>query len=460
MAASTQRNPVDFRRAFLTSIAGAVVTQPWYDRFGLWTVTQVIKPLSRAWAAALETRGDVHAFCHQFPAAKPNRTTKRMLDGLMRNAKAYEAAIAAWDEAMFGERPGDPDPKVERQRERTASRLMTDRGRFLPLLAAGGLEPMRWEVASPSAVQAVHGWRLDNPADAFQPVDPAPPVRVSKALNTSDGSLQWLRFDDGVEGDLWARINLPRDGEPRGAVVMAHSLALEIEMWPGIAAPLPEFTNAGYAFIQPTGPWHGRRRPTGWYGGEPIMGRGPMGMLDYLHRHVRELGRLIAWARTLTNGPVGLAGVSLGSLNSALVATAARHWPAEMRPDALLLVTGTDDMVSATFDGTLSRSIGAPAALRRAGWDAKGIRRWSPLLEPQGDPVMGADRVVVALGRHDDVLPFDTGLRLAKSWGVPERNLHIRPQGHFTVSLGMVSSPEPLVQLVQLLDAQAGVRAA
>ena len=82
--------------AFLTSIAGAVVTQPWYDRFGLWTVTQVIKPLSRAWAAALETRGDVHAFCHQFPAAKPNRTTKRMLDGLMRNAKAYETAIAAW----------------------------------------------------------------------------------------------------------------------------------------------------------------------------------------------------------------------------------------------------------------------------------------------------------------------------------------------------------------------------
>ncbi len=63
----------------------------------------------------------------------------------------------------------------------------------------------------------------------------------------------------------------------------------------------------GIRVIRPEGPWHGRRRLPGTYGGEPVLARGPGGLLDYFHAHVIELGRLVAWARATRGGPVASA---------------------------------------------------------------------------------------------------------------------------------------------------------
>lgn len=84
--------------------------------------------------------------------------------------------------------------------------------------------------------------------------------------------------------------------------------------------PLGALVKAGVRVIRPEGPWHGRRRLSGTYGGEPVLARGPGGLLDYFHAHVIELGRLVAWARATRGGPVAIGGVSLGALTAQLAA--------------------------------------------------------------------------------------------------------------------------------------------
>jgi hypothetical protein len=189
----------------------------------------------------------------------------------------------------------------------------------------------------------------------------------------------------------------------------------------------------------------------GTYGGEPVLARGPAGLLDYFHAHVVELGRLVAWARATRGGPVAIGGASLGALTAQLAAVAARHWPEEMRPDALLLVAPSHSLTAVTFEGSLTRALGVPDAIRAAGWTLRDIEHWRPLLEPLTAPAVPADRIVVVIGMSDDVTLTAGGEALVRHWQVPEDNVFRSPAGHFSTSLGLARDTGPFRRLLEVL---------
>src|SRR5258706_292796 len=128
------------------------------------------------------------------------------------------------------------------------------------------------------------------------------------------------------------------------------------------------------------------------------MAGGPAGMLDLFAAWVGEVAALIAWARATSRGPVAVGGISLGALTSQLVATAAAQWPGSLRPDALLLVGTTGEVVDAAVSGGLGRALGVGQRLSALSWTPEAMRRWRPLLEPQGAPVMDPAAIVIVIG--------------------------------------------------------------
>jgi pimeloyl-ACP methyl ester carboxylesterase len=286
------------------------------------------------------------------------------------------------------------------------------------------------------------------------PAPPLPAVARSHAVPSADGQTRWLRFPTSVAGapdTAWARVVEPAAAVDPPTLVFLHGVGVESEFWKADLGHVDGLVRAGIRVVRPEAPWHGRRRPEGWFGGEPVMARGPLGMLDLFDAWVGEVSGLIAWARATSRGPVAVGGISLGALTSQLVATAAAHWPAALRPDALLLVGTTCDVVDAAVSGGLGRALGVGDRLSEGSWTPQAMQRWRPLLEPQGAPVMAPDAIVMVIGTSDEVTPFDGGLALARRWQLPEDNLFLRRQGHFSVALGLEHDSAPLDRLAAIL---------
>ncbi|HEX9720818.1 MAG TPA: hypothetical protein VGA59_13920, partial [Ramlibacter sp.] len=162
---------------------------------------------------------------------------------------------------------------------------------------------------------------------------------------------------------------------------------------------------------------------------------------------------LTAWAREAFGGPVAVGGVSLGALTAQMAVSAARHWPAAMRPDAALLVTTSGAMMPVAMESSLTRAIAMPQRMAEAGWDRERLVEWMPLLEPVGAPAVAPGRIVALLGTEDDVTPYAEGRRLMERWGVPADNVFLRPLGHFSAALGLYRDIGPLRRLAALLGA-------
>ena len=234
---------------------------------------------------------------------------------------------------------------------------------------------------------------------------------------------------------------------PCPALVFTHGISMENEFWREEDGPAQLLAAEGLAVVRPEGPFHGRRRRAGFFGGEPVFALGPLGLLDYFEAHVRELGRLIGWARAEFGGPVAVGGVSLGALAAQLAVSAAAHWPAAMRPDAAFLVTGGASLMEVALSGSLPRAVGALEALAAGGWTPGGLVAWMPLMEPGRDPGIPPDRIVVLLGRRDTVTPYAEGVHLARRWKVPDDNLFVLDLGHFTASLSLYRDLAPFRRL-------------
>ncbi len=432
---------------------GGLVFRPWFDRLALRLVCGTYLPLCRGWAAAQAAGLDPEAFQAQLPGRRlPRGLIAPALGRVARQRAAYVAAARHWEALFFG--PKDPLPEAlvaaELARHKAAHRHMASRSAFLPLLRR--LPPVRWQVAGPAEVEARHALRLGNPGAAF-PVPDRQTVEESRPVPGVQGREQWLRFRSPVMGDrAWARVHTPDGIDNPPTLISLHGIVMENEMWRGAVDPVAGEAAWNLRIVWPEGPWHGRRRLEGWYGGEPVMGRGPIGMLDFFEAWVGEVALLIRWARETSRGPVALGGVSLGALASQLVATAARHWPAELRPDALYLVATTGDLMTMARDGGLSRAIALRPQLEARGWSDQGLARWLSLIEPRGAPALPAERIVMVIGERDEVAQFEGGLALARAWGLPEANLFIRAQGHFSVSLGLLRDRRPLRRLAGILD--------
>lgn len=123
-----------------------------------------------------------------------------------------------------------------------------------------------------------------------------------------------------------------------------------------------------------------------------------------------------------------------------------------MRPDALFLVAPSLSLTTVTFEGSLTRGLGVPRAIRAAGWTLHDIEKWRPLLEPFEPPVVPPERIAVVIGMSDDVTLTTGGEALVKAWNLPEDNVFRSPAGHFSASLGLTRDAAPFRRLLEILS--------
>jgi hypothetical protein len=436
-------------------LAGRLLLRPWFDRATLRWVTRVYFPLSRAWAAARAADGDVDACADALGLADPpRRTLTRLVRTVAAADRAHRRAEAAWDAAFHAaDRPPEAHlVAAEAARERAAERLMLTRFRALPLHLRHRLPAVAYRTVGRATLDRVHGARLAGPAPAFPP-PPGPEMRESHRVAGPDGTVSWLDWTAPVLGDrARARVIAPPDAADPPTLIHLHGIAMELELWRAAEDPVNALARThGLRIVRPEGPWHGHRCPRDAWGGEPAVARAPAGYLDLMQAWVAELGQLVAWARATSDGPVAIGGLSLGALTAQLAARAARHWPARLQPDALFLAMTSGDLLEVAFEGEMARRLGARDALHAAGWDHAALARYRPLLEPDGPPAMGPERVVMLLGSLDVVTPFAGGRRLAEAWGVPARNRFVRRRGHFSTPIALAFDSAPLERLVEVL---------
>ncbi len=434
---------------YLRGPVGHVVRRPWFDTLLLKLICHTYFPLSRAWAAACAAEGHMDRFCRALPGtARHRRCLRASLRRVESHRHEYERALADWRAAFFDDDMSDGAlGTIERRRHTAAHAFMATRRMFVPWLRH--LPAIRWNVASPESVAAKHGARLDGWATAFPPVLNHR-VEQSRAFAGHGWRTSWLRFRAPVSGDhVNARVMEPLKA-CRGTLIQLHGIAIEQEMWCGLVGTSEQAIRRKLRVITPEGPWHGTRSLAGWFGGEPVLGLGPMGMLDFLQTWVAEVGVLINWARR-QGGPVAVSGISLGALTAQIVAGASMNWPPELRPDGVMVVATTGDTLALMHNSRLLRAVGYFEAVSRAGWHDDSLAKWQSLLQPSSDFVYAPEQVVMVLGTRDEVTPYLGGARLARRWGVGAENLFERRQGHFGASLGLLTEVEPLERFWRIL---------
>ncbi len=443
--------PAESRLPF-GALAANFVLRPWFDWVAVRAVAKWYLPLSRGWAAATQAGRDPARFLQALPGSGLDRgQVAQLLRVVERRRRSYEKAAEAWEAAFFGPQACSAGRLVEAEvgRHGKAHLFMATRAVFLPFRAR--LPAVKWEVARPEAVAELHGARLTRPELAFSAPAPAEIVQ-SRTVPGAYGPEHWLRFDSPVLGDsAWARVYDLEAARDPPTFVYLHGVCMENEMWRGGASPVAPLSRRGFRVICAEGPWHGRRRMAGRYGGEPVIARGPLGLLDLLQAWVSEVALLIGWARRTSRGPVVLGGISLGALTGQIAASAAPGWPESLRPDALFLVATSGELLDVAREGSLTRGLGLPGQLSAAGWNERELSRWLPLLEPASEPPLPPECIFLLLGSSDDLTPYPGGGELGRAWRLPEANLFVRPQGHFSVSLGLLHDSRPLDALVAAL---------
>ncbi len=235
-------------------------------------------------------------------------------------------------------------------------------------------------------------------------------------------------------------------------LIFGHGICVEFDHWRGLVDEVEAMVQMGIRVVRPEAPWHGRRVPDGMYGGEKFIATAPMGALDLFTSAAQEWSVIMDWLRRTTNAPIAIGGSSLGAMTSQIITDKSRHWPERLRPDAAFLVTHCGHIEDAVVHGKLAEVWGIAQATIDHGWRTDLIRRYMPLLEAEGRPVIPPENIVTVLGDHDNVTPFNSARTLIDEWKVPAENRFVYRRGHFSVPLGMMRDHAPLLRLRQILD--------
>lgn len=440
------------------ALAGVFGAHPWFDPAGIAALKHAYFPASRLWAAAGEAGCDPQRFYNAVPMT--GRLEDR--DKLAHALASYEEARAAvnaiegeWQRDFFGpvSTPVEYRAAVEGARLRLRHDYNATRRAFAPLIRRS---PSRARFSPPSVpfAESLYGSARAEPSVLTRVPDPMPPVEVSRSFPAAASLDYWLRFrspSPRLADDVYARVHEPFDVIDPPTVILGHGICVEYDHWRGIVDEAPTLVAAGFRVIRPEAPWHGRRVPLGFFGGERIISGFPLSLVDAVTGAVREWAVLADWARETSRGPLAFAGQSLGALTAQLAASAAHDWPERLRPDALFLVTPGADLAEATASGVLASIFPGLSAVESAGWTAELLKQYTSLIEPKRRPVMGPQRIVAVIGRRDSVLPVSGAQKLIEDWCVPEDNLFLMDRGHFSVPLSLIRDPRPLARFVSIL---------
>lgn len=433
---------------------GRLLFRPWFDRAALHTLGNWVFPASRLWAAAELAGDDVDRFVALTPPLHDMRLQRgalgRSLNGLTRLRTRAEATERRWEEAFFACRATEETlAKAETARLRDGRLYLGARVRFMPLARRGRVPAVDWAIPTEAEAALRLSGALRSPGAIFASPDPLPAIVTSRRLRRNSRDEYVLRFDlpDTPGRCLQARVFEPAGLDDPPTVIHCHGFGMEPDHINNAFDEFMPLVRAGVRLVRVSAPFHGIRRRRGTWSGEPFLSSVPVETVAALSTAVRELSVLIEWAKATSRGRVALSGVSMGALTAQLAAVHMRDWPAARRADALCLVGTTDRLDRIAFESTLTCALGLDAALREKGWDAERLRRYAPLTNPIGEPAIDRESIFIVLGTADDVTPFNGGTALAARWRIPAENQFHRPQGHFSLSPGLIPDNAPLLRL-------------
>lgn len=435
----------------LRGVAGLALAQPWFDPVALALLRRYFFPLSRLWAAARIAHGNAERFYAEVPIHRGRSDDARVMAalGTFEEARAGVNAIEAeWHRVFFGpdDHPADYRTAVERARIARRHAYNATRRAFA-FLRDSDVPRVKQKVEAPEEVEAIYGGALRELAPFVAPPAAMPQLEESRPVPGAVGVDTWLRFESPSKrlGDLvYARVHAPENVPNPPTIIFGHGVCVEFDHWKGLIDEVGGLVAEGVRVIRPEAPWHGRRVPPGYYGGERLVGTFPTGPLDAFTGALQEWSVLADWARRTSSGAVAFGGSSLGALMTQLAADRARDWPKRLRPDALFLITHTGRMADAILHGALSKLWIGEEAVRSKGWNETTAGAYLALLDPQRPPVVPGSRIITVLGDRDVITPYDSGRSLVESWAVPEPNRFVWRRGHFSVPMTMIRNEHPL----------------
>ncbi|MBB44354.1 MAG: hypothetical protein CMM44_11430 [Rhodospirillaceae bacterium] len=425
--------------------------RPWFDSVAVRIVADWYAPLSRIWAVALSCNGDYRVFSKEFDTGICNIINlKKSLKTVNELNSEYAEAACKWDEIFFGDRELAVEilSQTEMFRLSTANKLSRSRIFFLPLRKTS--PKIKWSIQTPEEVENQFGKLLGDSSKAFLPFL-APKISESKRAEGLHGPISWIKMKSPVINDIaTAKVFRPKE-KIKGTILWLHGVGLEPEMWSSLVDPINQLVTRGFCVVQPEGPWHGRRRKEGYFGGEPVFARGVSGFVEFFRAWVIEAAHWCVWVREAIGGKIAVGGISIGALTSQLLISSSGNWPEKMRADACFLVTTTNNIIDASLKGSLSQRLGLETALYNAGWNREQLLQWKRLIEPSNTPVIPPEKIVMLLGTEDTVTPYAGGISLADMWNVPLKNRFVQHRGHFSVPLALYKDTSPLLRLTEIL---------
>jgi len=432
---------------------GGLLARPWLDVAGLFGLRRYM-PLSRLWAAANAAGEDTARFRAEMgslPAFWSSVPLRPLLAHHGRLKRSADAARQAWEAAIF-EAGQDSDPGALDQRRRRAATLhQMTRGAFVPLLFPRRPPLARWRIDPPAILAA-------DPATLYGTAFDAGSIEVSRRFVRAGLSECWLRAPTpspllakrpGSEA-LYARMIEPAEGSGE-TLIFGSGLCLELDQFVAGRDSGRLLAAMGWRVIEPISPYHGMRTMPGFYGGEPFFALAPGGTLDLIAGQAMETALLTAWARGRFGGKVAVAGISLSSFVAQQVASHCDRWPAEARPDAVMLISHSGRMEEVTFGGELPALLGVDRALERAGWTREALAPLSQAIDPSEHPALPPSHIVSVLGETDRWVPYPHGFALAQQWRLPGRNVFRYRLGHLGMPVQLMRDQAPFERVRQVL---------
>ncbi len=436
---------------------GRYLARPWFDALALRLGVNYLFPLSRILHTAIACEGDARVLADrlQLKQALPDSCDDALTEVSIRHYVA-KSAFERWKVVMFGD-----DLSIagrifsELRRQETAQRLLESALLFRDLRRQ--VAPIGWDLPTPRDFQEKYADFLKEPEKAFAPPSAMPRMVMSHSIHGVYGREYWLRYPSLLGGgENWVRCYEPLTGlEPDAPTfIFLQGLGVEQDCFQDREDPICALTEAGFRVLRVQQPEHAFRKTSGWFAGERTLARGPIGLVEFFRQWISDLSVLIDWVRWQRGGPVILGGVSMGALTAQLLSTVAWNWPDRLKPDALLLIATSGDVMGVLKKSCLTGALGVPNQLHELGWREEDYTRCLPFVQPAGHSVVPPHKTIMMLGQSDDLTPYKGGLALADRWRVPPENRFLRRgKGHFSLLIDLVRDPIVLRRLVDVAQA-------
>jgi pimeloyl-ACP methyl ester carboxylesterase len=444
-------------RNWARTLKGYAFGWAWFDPVSSWALRRLFVPSSLLWAAAEQAGTSAERFLDIAGLSKRRISAKKLDEALRQTAAARGHAAqteADWQAAFFG----GGSESAEALREIEAARFAASHAynltrRHFGFLLRSDPPRIRSATQTPDEIAAIYGADFERLSLA-DVANATAQVEVSKPVERAAGTDYWLRFQSpsSLLGDtVYARVLEPRGVANPPTVIFGHGICIEFDHWRGLIDEARTLRAEGFRVIRPVAPWHGRRRPPGSFGGQPMMARIPGGLFDAFTGAAQEWAVIANWVRGKWDTPLAFGGTSLGALIAQFAAEKIGERSERLRPEGLFLITHSGRMTDATFNGDMAGLLGVDLNAAEHGWNRERIEAGLGLLDPARLPAVKPERIVTVLGKRDRITPFASGLSLIDSWGVPDANRFVWDRGHFSMPLTMIRNPAPVARFREVM---------